>query len=309
MNSVSLGVVLITHNARHHLPYCLPPLIQSPLKPRLLLMNSSSNDGTVELARHFGVEACVIPRAEFNHGSTREWARKKIATDIVVMMTPDAYALDCHVISKLIQPIVAGQAACAYARQVPHEGADAFETFHRIFNYPEESHVRSLADLDRWGIYTFFFSDSFGAYLNSALEAIGGFTPVLTGEDTVACSQLLEKGYRVAYVAEAEVRHSHRYTLKQEFQRHFDTGLARKMYRECIQIGGSDTKRGRQYVLELARYLCRKRCYHLLPYAFLQSLVKWLGYKIGESSVEASVAFKKWCSAQDFYWDSVHHHS
>lgn len=300
---MSVGVVIITHNARHHLPHCLPPLIQSPIKPKILLVNSSSTDGTVELAKQFGVETAVIPRKEFNHGATREWARKKIGTDIVVMITPDAYAQNKDVLTTLIRPIVEKKAVCAYAKQIPHHNADLFETFPRDYNYPETSHIRSIADLSKHGVYTFFFSDSFGAYLNSALDEIGGFTPVLTGEDTVACAKLLHKGHKVAYVAEARVHHSHRYSLKQEFKRHFDTGLARNTYRHLI---ASDTARGKDYVKALFKHLVEQRKFHLIPYAFFQCTAKWLGYKIGEKSNKAPLAFKKLLSSQDFYWNSIY---
>lgn len=297
----SMGVALITHNAAHHLPYCLPPLIQSPLKPKILVVNSSSSDGTVELAKKFGVETLVIPRTSFNHGLTRELARKTLQTDIVVMATPDAYASSPDVLGELVMPLLEGKASLAYARQIPHENASFFEAFPRSFNYPSESHIRSLADLETYGVYTFFFSDSFGAYLNSALDEIGGFSSVLTGEDTLACAKLLFEGHDVAYVAEAEVRHSHGYSLRQEFCRHFDTGLARREYREWIELGGKDRKRGVCYVKAMVKELLKKKP-HLVPYGLLQSLVKWVGYQIGQASLHAPLFFKKSLSAQDFYW-------
>lgn len=299
----TVGVVVITHNAKRHLPHCLPPYLESPLKPRVLVVNSSSNDGTVELAQELGAETLLIPRAEFNHGSTREKARRFLKTDIVVMVTPDAYAEGSATLEHLIRPLIEGKASIAYARQIPHVGADFFEAFPRAFNYPDESHIRSIEDAGRFGVYTFFCSNSCAAYRNSALDAIGGFRSVLLGEDTVAVSQLLRAGHNIAYVAEAVVRHSHRYTLKQEFQRTFDTGLARKGYQELIFVGGKDSQRGRQYVVHMFKKLLKEKP-HLIPLAFVQTLVKWLGYRIGERSVQAPLMLKKALSSQDFYWVS-----
>lgn len=37
-------------------------------------------------------------------------------------------------------------------------------------------------------------------------------------------ARMIQAGYKIAYCAEASVRHSHNYTPKQEFQRYFDTG-------------------------------------------------------------------------------------
>ncbi|MFQ5728891.1 MAG: glycosyltransferase family 2 protein [Waddliaceae bacterium] len=304
MNSKpSIGVVVITHNAKKHLPRCLPPFLESPLNPRVLVVNSSSADGTVETAQELGAETLVIPRQNFNHGSTRETARKHLHTDIIVMVTPDAYAADNHVLEQLVTPILHSKTAISYARQIPHDGADFFESFPRTFNYPAENHVRGIEDAGKYGIYTFFCSNSCAAYSNHALDEIGGFESVLIGEDTVAVAKLLRKGHKIAYVADAVVKHSHRYSLLQEFQRHFDTGLARKDYRYLISLGGSDTTRGTKYVREMTKYLLRKKP-HLLPYAFTQTLVKWLGYKIGCHSAKAPVRLKKAFSGQDFYWAS-----
>lgn len=301
LKPLTIGVAVITYRAKAHLPKCLPPLLNSPLKPRVLVVNSSSNDGTVELAKEMGAETVVIPRIEFNHGSTRELARKTLGTDIVVMVTPDAYAENEAVLGKLVDPLIQGKASVSYARQLPHFGATFFETFARDFNYPSVSHIRNLKDYASYGVYTYFCSDSFAAYLNSALDEIGGFSDVLTGEDTVAVAKLLNKGGSIAYAAEAKVHHSHAYTLSQEFRRHFDTGLARQGYQDLIPSKGSDEKRGRAYMIELFRRLAKEKPF-LIPYAMIQTVVKYAGYRIGRASATAPIWWKRFLSAQDFYW-------
>ena len=301
--SISIGVAIITHNACHHLPHCLPPFLNSPLKPRVVVVNSSSNDGTIEMAQKWGAETLVIPRLKFNHGSTREKARLYLNTDIVVMATPDAYASDHCALEHLLEPILTGKAALSYGRQIAHDGADFFESFAREFNYPSQSHIRSLKDINHFGSYTYFCSNSFAAYSNKALVEVGGFSPVLIGEDTVAAAKLLNAGHSIAYVAEAIVKHSHRYCLKDEFTRSFDTGLARRTYQELISQGGKDTVRGKLYVQALLARLYKEKPY-LMPYAVVQSTIKWLGYRLGQASINAPRFWKKSLSAQDFYWAS-----
>lgn len=298
-----VGVAVITYCAKKLLPTSLPPLLNASVPTKVLVVNSSSNDGTVELAKEMGAETLVVPRKSFNHGTTRELARKALGTEIVVMMTPDAIAIDNHVIEKLITPLVTKEASASYARQIPHDNADLFESFPREFNYPAKSHIRSLQDIDLYGSYLFFFSDSFAAYRNEALDAIGGFTHVLTGEDTVAIAKLLHAGHKIAYQADAEVKHSHRYTLLQEFKRYFDTGLAREGYKNLLQIAGSDDRRGKEFAIALLKKTAQENP-ALLPYAVVQTLSKWLGYKIGQRSLNAPLSLKKKLSAQDFYWNS-----
>ncbi len=297
----SIGVVFITHNAVHHLRRSLPPFLNSPLKPRVLVVNSTSNDGTVELAQELGAEVLVVPRRTFNHGSTREKARKYLNTDIVVMVTPDAYADDPLLLEKLVAPLIKKEASITYARQLPHDGAGIFEAFPRSYNYPDKSHHRTIDSINTYGAYTFFCSDSCAAYLNSALDEVEGFPTVLLGEDTVVVAKLLRKGHTIAYVADATIKHSHGYSLKQEFQRHFDTGLARKGYQELLAC--SDTKRGMGYVKALMTHLVKEKP-ALVPYALLQTTVKFIGYHTGRLCTNAPLAIKKIFTSQDFYWES-----
>jgi rhamnosyltransferase len=301
MQTLSIGVVIPTFQAAKHLPNCLPPLIHSSLKPRILIIDSSSSDETVQIAKAMGVETLIIPQSEFNHGLTREKGRHYLGTDIVVMITQDAYATTPDMLERLIRPLIHQQASISYARQLPHHGASIFAAFARQFNYPPTSHIRSLKDLSTFGVYTFFCSNSCAAYLNRALDEVGGFPPVLFGEDTIVVARLLHNHHHIAYVAEAEVRHSHDYTLKQEFCRHFDIGLSRHTYHSLLAVSGKDTKRGKTYVRKLFKELIDKQP-ALLPYAFLQSIAKFLGYRLGQVSLHAPIWFKKACSSQKFYW-------
>jgi rhamnosyltransferase len=303
--TVSIGVAVITHTAVKLLPHSLPPLLQSPLNARVMVVNSSSLDGTVELAQEMGAETLVVPRREFNHGSTRERARKALGTDIVVMVTPDAIASGPEMIGRLIRPLQDDASiAMSYARQLPHEGAGFFESFPRRFNYPPVSEVRAPDDVARMGPAAFFCSDSCAAWSNRALDAIGGFDTTLTAEDSIAAAKLLFAGYKIAYSADAEVHHSHRYSLTQEFRRYFDTGLMRRQYAPLLFRHAGDSKRGKRFFVSMLKELAVTRP-QLLPYAVAQTAVKFLGYKVGYHAQSAPRSLKRFLSSQDFYWTST----
>lgn len=301
--SETVGVAVLTYCNKDHLKRCLPPLLQSSLRPRVLVVDSSSTDGTVEEAVRLGAETLVVPKASFNHGSTRERARKFLGTDIVAMLTPDAYALDSSMLEHLVDPILAKKASLAYARQIPRDGAGLIEGFSRDFNYPAESHIRGIEDVSKWGVYSFFCSNSCAAYRSSALDEVGGFPSVLTAEDAFTAANLLRKGHKIAYVAEAIVKHSHDYTLLQELRRHFDTGYVRKQYAHLLDFGATDQQRGRQYFVELNKRLA-KRHPSLLPYAWLHTAAKFLGYVLGRLGPRLPLALIKQLSLQSFYWSS-----
>lgn len=278
---MSVSVVIPTYQAEKHLPRCLPPLLNSPLKPKILIIDSSSSDATPQIAKQFGVELLSIPKSSFNHGATREYGRKRLATDICVMVSQDAYASNNFVLEKLLTPLLKKKAALAYARQIPHAHASPIEKYARSFNYPATSQLRSLDDAYTLGIYTFFASNAFCAYDNALLDSIGGFAHTMMGEDAIACARLLRQGYKVAYVAEAEVYHSHNHSLYEEFSRHIAIGTFRKRYEPLFACSQGDTQRGLAYTQALLLSLYKKSP-TTIPYACLHTLVKWVGYQIGK---------------------------
>jgi len=304
MQHGEIGVVIVTHRARELLAGCIEPLLASPLRPRLLVVNSNSADGTVERARELGAETRVIARSSFNHGRTRELARQHLGTRIVVMLTPDAHPTDARFLERLTAPVRAGAAAVAYGRQLAREDADPIEAFNRAFNYPPASNVRSLADWQRWGAYTHFCSNSCAAWCSAALDEIGGFPPTLVSEETIAAAALLERGHRIAYVAEATVRHSHATGLLADFRRQYDTGYARRAYRRLLLDRERDEARGLLYTRQLLAHLAAEAP-TLLPYALVHTAARYAGYRLGMAGARLPRRVNALLSSQDYYWQGA----
>ncbi len=275
-----VGVALFTYYSKQHIVKCLTPLLQSSLKPKILVVDSSSNDGTVELLQELEVEVIVIAQNEFNHGLTREMARKKLGKEIVVMMTPDAYLTDSDSLEKLIMPIRNGEAQMTYGRQLPKEGADLFESFPREFNYPAQSHIRSFKDRDVFGSYLYFASNSFAAYSSRALDQVGGFPKTSFGEDSLVCARLLQAGRSVGYVSEATVHHSHSFSALEEFRRHILIGKARKEQQMLFASAAPVEARGRAFAKALLKRVVKEKPFQL-PTALIHLLAKWAGYRLG----------------------------
>lgn len=303
---MTVGVAIVTYKDLEKLKRSLPLIIKSTLYPKILVFNSTSNDGCVELAKKMGVETLVIPRIEMNHGTARELSRKTLGTDIVIMMTPDAYPEDPAMFEKLIKPIVEGKAAISYARQIGNENANIIAKFGRNFNFPDKSNIRGIEDAPKYGVYTAFCSDACTAWKNSALDEIGGFRWTLSGEDAIAAAMILKKGYKIAYVAEAVVKHSHNYTPLKEFVRHFDTGMYRLQWHKVLDLGGTgDQTRGVSYARSLLWHVLIKEPW-MLPTAFAQLAMGWLGYQFGLLCYHRAPdwLYKK-ISPADFFWNST----
>ena len=301
----SIGVIVVTWRAAGLIEACLKPILASPLRPRVLVVNSSSNDGTVEKAKGLGAETWVVPRADFNHGATREAARRRLGTDIVVMLTPDAHATDTGFLGRLVRPILEEGAAVAYGRQSPRTDADPIESLNRAFNYPNEPETRSAATCEAQGASNHFCSNACAAWSQEALDAVGGFPTTLVSEETIAAALLLEQGRTIAYAADAEVVHSHPTGLVGDFRRQFDVGLTRAVFRDVLLAREADEVRGRAYAKALLGGVLRERP-ALLPYAFLDTAVRYLGYRLGRIGERLPRRLAASFSGQDFFWGSSH---
>ncbi|MCH8011765.1 MAG: glycosyltransferase [Candidatus Marinimicrobia bacterium] len=297
-------VIILTLNAEKTISLILSKIDLE--KYNIVIIDSSSNDKTLDICRKYDCYIKTIPKSNFNHGATREMARKLIDSDIVVFLTQDAISFNRETIGKLIKPIREGKASASYARQILHQNAGIFESFPRLFNYGDKAQIRSIKDIHKYGVYTFFCPNSCAAWLSSALDEIGGFKPTLTNEDYFACAELLLKGYKVAYVADAIVKHSHNYSLADEFRRMFDTGYVRAERPWIQDAVGNAENRGKAYFLALIKKLYKENCL-LVPYAIIQTAMKYLGYKIGFNALKFPKWIKKFLSGQDYYWYSKYY--
>lgn len=231
----TLSMVLPTLNGERELPALLDCLAgQTCPADEILVVDSASDDRTSEVARAYhGVRVIEIERSNFNHGLTRDLALRKTTGDYVAFLTQDALPADDCYLENLVAPLNADpKVALVSGRQLPRNDARRFEQLVREFNYPEESHVRTLDDLPRLGIKTYFASDVCSCYRRSAYIEVGGFDEVKTNEDMLMAARLLKAGYKVAYAADAKVVHSHNLTPVEQYRRNKAVGEFLAEYEE-----------------------------------------------------------------------------
>ena len=280
-----VSVVIPTYNAERHLDAQLRALqTQSIRDLDILVIDSSSSDGTLDIAKRHAIQTATIPKGDFDHGGTRTLAGKtRSMGDILVYLTQDALPCDEKGIETLIQPLLADQqCGAAFGRQIPYQNATPFAQHLRLFNYPAQSYIRTFADRTALGIRAAFCSNSFAAYRRDALEAVGWFAEnLILAEDMHTCARMLMKGYNLRYVAEAVVCHSHNYTLAQEFKRYFDLGVFFEKQRWLLDEFGRPEGEGIRFVRSELSYLTSKGFLHLLPISLMRAGAKFIGYRLG----------------------------
>lgn len=297
-------VVIPTLNAGAYLPALLPSLAAQGLPhERFLIVDSQSTDGSPDAFRQFGATVVEIERRSFNHGGTRQRAVEMLPhAGAVVMMTQDAIPQGTDAIRRLVSAFTDLRIGMAYGRQLARPVARGIERHARLLNYPAQSEIRDLEDRKRMGVKTVFCSDSFAAYRPSALKEAGGFPEdAFFAEDQLVAGKMLLNGWRIAYCGDAEVIHSHGYSIREEFQRYFDVGVFHGRNHWLIDTFGAAEGEGIKFVRSELAYLARHDP-RQLPSAILRTLAKYAGYKIGSREDRLPNAWKQRLSMQPFYW-------
>jgi rhamnosyltransferase len=278
-------------------------LLEAVLPEHVLILDSSSTDGTPELARAAGLRVHIIAREEFNHGGTRQLGIEILSgAEILVFLTQDAVLANSQAIAVLLESFADPNVAAAFGRQLPRPGATPIEAHARFFNYPPQSSVRTLASREQMGIKSIFISNSFAAYRREALLAVGGFPKnVIFGEDTIVAARLLHSGWKIAYVAEAQVYHSHSYTWTQDFKRYFDIGVLHVRENWILQEFGDAGGEGARFVRSELRYLWPQHWW-LIPSALIRTALKLLGYRLGKIENRFSLGLKRKLSMHARFW-------
>ena len=271
-------------------------------KVRVKVVDSSSRDDSVATARAQGFDVTGISSADFDHGGTRNTAVMSDPADVYVFLTQDAVLDHPAALDTLLAAFNDPAVAVAYGRQLPHHDANPIAAHARHFNYGAQSHVVGMEDSARLGIKTVFASNSFAAYRASTFNELGGFPERnILSEDMYLAARAVLEGGKVAYVAEACVRHSHNYTPLEEFRRYFDIGVFQADHPWIGEQFGAAEGEGLRFVRSEARRLLAQAPLWL-PRACLHNSLKILGYRLGRHYQRLPSTWCSRLSMQPRYW-------
>jgi rhamnosyltransferase len=305
VTDVRISLIIPTLNGATTLPELFGALkVQSLVPYEILVIDSSAEDQTVSICRNAGATVMTIARESFDHGGTRTAAAKMAQGEILVFFTQDAILADRQSLQRLVEPLLQhDQVGCTYGRQLPARNADPIAAHLREYNYPAHSQCRSYADRLRYGLKTVFISNSFAAYRKKVLASCEYFNNgLIFGEDTCTLGRILLAGYRVCYVAEAEVYHSHNYSLIEDFRRAFDIGVLHKNQSWLLAAYGHAEGIGGRYVLSLVTKMYHDKRYLLLAECLMRSTLKFLGYKFGKNHHWVPTFLRSSLSMNRLWW-------
>lgn len=299
-----VALIIPTYNAgRDWSLLCEGIRKQQILPQEVIIIDSASPDGTAKRAADAGFTVVEIDRNEFSHGRTRQWgAERAWSAEIVIYLTQDAIPRDAETFGNILAVFEDPSIGAAYGRQLPRDSANILEAHARLFNYPEQSRVRTWESRRTLGFKSIFLSNSFAAYRRSALMSVGGFPPdVIFGEDTVVAARLHRAGWKTAYVANAVVNHSHCHSIREEFERYFDIGVLHAREHWLLEEFGAAESEGLRFALSELRFAWN---YDVLaiPSSVVRTFSKYVGYQAGRREKQIACWLKRHLGRNKKYW-------
>lgn len=250
------------------------------------IVDSSSADTTVEIAKKFNTEIEIIKQSDFSHGGTR----RKISMecyekgyDYLIFMTQDVY-LQADALKNLVTFIQSdSKLGVTFGRQeVDLNKGNLFESYARSFNYGEISYKRTAADIKEYGIKTIFSSDAFVIYNLQILKEVDFFEDTDdVSEDMLIAHKIIQAGYSVGYCSKAKVYHTHNYTIMDEYRRYKGIGKFYKKQSKMLSEYGKTSSNGLKLVLGEIKFLAEQGKILLVPKSIVRNAAKFIGHKVG----------------------------
>lgn len=241
---------------------------------------TESDDNTEKYLKNNKIDYRKISKNEFSHSLTREQEALKSKSDILVFITQDVVVEDKFWLYNLIKDIDDKDIVAAYSRQLTKY--NNLEKYTRESNYPNHDIIKDKDSIEKLGLKAFFFSDAASAISTKVFKKLNGYDnknlPI--SEDMYIAYKIIMNGYKIKYCSDSIVYHSHKFTLREIYDRYKLTGEFFKENSYLDQYGttGSGANLAK-YILK--RILQEKRFLLLFRYPF-DMAARLFGMKAGK---------------------------
>ena len=236
-----VSVVIRTLNEAKHLENLLKGIHrQNYTDWEIVLVDSGSTDGTLDLADRYGARIFHIPKEEFTFGRSLNIGCREARGDYLVFASGHVWPITNNWLRNLVKPFEESSVAMVYGRQRGTNANRLSEIRDLQMQFGPVSHI--LVDEPK--------GNNGNAAIRRDLWFSQPFDESLTGLEDVDWAHKAErKNFRVYYAADASVYHVHEETLPQVFHRYHREAVAIKRMFPHNQFKWSDIAKGLPYFI------------------------------------------------------------
>ncbi len=211
------SIIIRTKNEGKYIGRCLQQVFRQDYRDfDVILVDSGSTDGTLEIAERFPIRLLTIRPEHFTYGYALNVGIAATQAPIVVSLSGHSIPYDSRWLGNLVRRFRDPQVAGAYSRQVCYPTSPIYE---KVFVYSLYGHpirVPALSDL--------FFNNA-AAAIRRDLWTQFPFDETLPGsEDHAWTLEARARGYQAIYAPNSVVIHSHEESFVQFIRRRIVEG-------------------------------------------------------------------------------------
>ena len=238
---VDTSIIVRTLNEAKHLEKLLKGIHEQDYKDwEIILVDSGSTDGTLDIARRYDARIFHIPQAEFTYGRSLNLGCREAQGSYLVFASGHVWPITNNWLGNLVKPFQEPSVAMVYGRQ---RGTGASRL----------SEIRDL-QMQFGSVSQILVDEPKGNNGNAAIrrdlwleQPFDEALPAL--EDVDWARKIERKGHRVYYAADAGVYHLHEESLGQVYHRYLREAIASKRMFPHNKFTLSDMVKGLPYFI------------------------------------------------------------
>lgn len=272
-------------------------------KVDVLYVLTKCSDDSKKILQENKCNYIEIDKEDFSHSKTRAMAAKNVDGDIIVFISQDIEMVDENWLINLVTPIILNEVSASFSRQICLY--NNIEKYTRENNYPDQSRIVSQSDIQRLGLMTFFYSDASSAVNKDIYYKLNMYDDkdLIINEDMYFAHKLITNGYRIKYCADSKIYHSHKFKLKELYQRYFDTGVFFAQNQILTKYGSNESG------LKMIKYIWYKafkdKNFKVLIESIPNFAARFIGKTLGENYTRLPKSLISWSSSAKGYWNRL----
>lgn len=213
----TIDVVMRSHNDMPVVARTIEALKGQSMPFRLTVFDNASSDGTRDVVSDLAERVIHVPAGAYIPGRVLNDAMKTTESDLVVFLNSDCIPQNREWLENLVGGFEQDSTAAVFGRQIPRPDCQS------LFARDTEATYGNGERQKRW---RHCFSMASSAVRRSAWRLVPFDETLGYSEDIDWSWRTRTRGFDIGYVSDAVVEHSHNYTLKQFYRRHFGEGRA-----------------------------------------------------------------------------------
>ena len=225
-----VSIIIPTLNGGEEFRQCLKAIAGQRLmrESQLIIIDSGSEDGSVELARQYGACLIHIPPGDFHHARTRNLAVRNAVFPNIIMSVQDAILENENCIEDMVNALDNYDIVALTGRQMPRSDADLYARFEVDYHNEylgDKSSIKNISS-EKWysslsyheALQLIRFDNVIAAYKQKELINTP-FPEVPFGEDMAWAKKIMLQGHSLLYLPSIRVIHSHNRSTDYRFRR------------------------------------------------------------------------------------------